>query len=68
MAKKTTKNEMVTIVCGGQIERMTRQEGINKYYECMLCCEGSEGERYKSIYCQLMEGKTVCDDRLGFYM
>jgi hypothetical protein len=63
--KKFTKkqlNEKVKVTCYRQTETMTRQEAINEYYEGMLCCEGSEGERYTKIYFQLMEGLTEVSD------
>lgn len=59
--KKELKQE-VTVTCYGQTETMTREEAIDEYYEGMMCCEGSEGERYKSIYCQLMNGDTNVSD------
>lgn len=63
-AKLTAKqmNERVTIICYGQTETMTRRKAIDKYFEGMMCCEGSEAERYQNIYCQLMQGmKSVSD-------
>lgn len=54
--------EQVTVTCYRQKETMTREEAIDKYYEGMMCCEGSEGERYQTIYCQLMEGLTNVSD------
>lgn len=54
--------EQVTVTCYRQKETMTREQAIDKYYEGMMCCEGSEGERYKTIYCQLMEGLTNVSD------
>ncbi len=35
---------------------MSREEAIDKYYEAMIYCDGSEAERYQTIYCQLMDG------------
>ena len=55
--KKQLK-EQVNVTCYNKKETMTREDAINKYYEGMMCCEGSEGERYRTIYCQLMEGLT----------
>lgn len=43
--KQLTKKQMqdfVTIVCYGQPEIMRRDEAIAKYYDGMMCCEGSE--------------------------
>ena len=50
------------MTCYRQKETMTRKEAIDKYYEGMMCCEGGEGERYQTIYCQLMEGLTNVSD------
>ena len=52
----------VRVTCYRKTETMTRGEAIDEYYEAMLCCEGSEGERYTTIYCQLMEGLTEVSD------
>ncbi|MCR5066334.1 MAG: hypothetical protein K6A67_11300 [Bacteroidales bacterium] len=54
--------EKVTVTCYRKKETMTRSEAIDKYYEGMLCCDGSEAERYTTIYCQLMEGYTDVSD------
>ena len=54
--------EQVTVTCYRQKQKMTREEAIDMYYEGMLCCEGSEGERYQTIYCQLMEGLPNVSD------
>jgi len=52
----------VTVTCYGKKETMTRKEALDKYYEGMMCCEGSERDRYVTVYCQLMEGLTDVDD------
>lgn len=65
MIPKLTKKqlaEQVKILCYNKWETMTRKEGIEKYYEAMICCEGSEAERYTNIYCQLIEGAKVAYD------
>lgn len=53
---------IVTIFCYGQVEQMKRDVAINKYYNAMVCSDGSEKERYCNIYTQLVEGKNVCKD------
>ena len=58
--------ERVKVICYGQMERMTRKEAIDKYFEGMTVCEGSEAERYKNIYCQLMLGYKTVSDKLNF--
>ena len=60
MARK--RLNIVTILCYGEIETMERKKAIEKYYQAMVCCEGSEKERYCNIYSQLVEGKNVCKD------
>ena len=52
------------IYCYGRLERMTRKEAIDKYFEGMMECDGSEAERYKRIYCQLMLGSKKVTDQL----
>ena len=61
MARKN--NDIVTIKCYGQEEKMTRKAAIAKYQEGMAVCEGSEKERYTNIYLQLIEGNMVCTDK-----
>jgi len=60
---KKQLQEKVKVTCYNKTETMTRGEAIDKFYEGMLCCEGSEGERYTSIYCQLLEGCKNVSDR-----
>lgn len=65
--KNFTKKELkqkVKIICYRQMEIMTREEAINKYEEGMMCCEGSERDRYTNIYCQLISGMKTCSDEL----
>jgi hypothetical protein len=59
---KKQLQEEVKVTCYRQTETMTRGEAIREYYEAMLYCEGSEGERYTNIYLQLMEGLTEVSD------
>jgi len=59
---KRELNQIVTVTCYGKTEPMTREKAIDEFYTGMMCCEGSEGERYKSIYCQLMNGDTNVSD------
>jgi hypothetical protein len=54
--------EQVTVTCYGRKETMTREQAIDKYFDGMQCCEGSERDRYVAIYCQLMEGLTEVSD------
>lgn len=59
---KKQLNETVTITCYRQTEQMKRHEAIDFYLEGMMCCEGSEAERYATIYGQLMQGLKNCSD------
>lgn len=54
--------DIVTIHCYNQVEKMTRKEAIAKYLEGMRECEGSERERYTNIYFDLIDGKMECFD------
>lgn len=57
-------NEKVQVTCYRKTKTMTRKQAIKEFYEGMLCCEGSEGERYTTIYLQLMEGLTNVTDEI----
>ena len=54
--------DIVTIICYGKTEQLEREKAIEKYYEAMMYCEGSEKERYTNIYMDLMNGLDVCKD------
>lgn len=41
---------------------LDKDKAIKEYHEAMLCCEGSEGERYKNTYACLEAGDTIVDD------
>ena len=54
---------MVTVICYGKEEKWdSRKEAINYYEEGILCCEGSERDRYTNVYLDLIAGKDVCTD------
>lgn len=61
---KLNMNELVKVTCYRKTETMTRRQAIKEFYEGMMCCEGSEGERYTTIYWQLMEGRKNVTDEL----
>lgn len=65
--KPSTLNERVVVKCYNDAEEMTRKDALNFYYDCMKNSEGAEHERYESIFCQLLEGKTTCSDRLAIW-
>lgn len=54
--------ERVSVTCYNKTETTTRQKALNKYYEGMRCCEGSERERYETIFFQLMDGEMEASD------
>ena len=60
--KQLTKKqlaEQVTVTCYGRKETMTREQAIDKYFEGVCYCDGSERERYTNIYVKLMKGETA---------
>ena len=64
--KKSADKDMVTIICYRQEETMPRKKAIRKYFTGMMCCEGSERERYTNIYQQLVMGYKVCNDEIEY--
>lgn len=60
-------NETVSVTCYNQTQKMTRREALEKFYEGMKFSEGSEHERYETLFFQLLEGLTECDDSVPFY-
>lgn len=68
MATKTngkwpSLDDEVNVTCYNRTEKMKRRDAINMYFEGMMCCDGSERERYTNIYQMLMLGyMDVCDE------
>lgn len=59
------KSSVVYVECGGKIEIWkTRAKAMKFYLEGMICCDGSERDRYADIYCQLTDKrcKFASDD------
>ena len=56
------KDDIVTITCYGKTEKVSRKDALAFYLEAMMNSEGSEQDRYTTIYCQLKEGRKVCSD------
>ena len=53
----------VTTVCYGEKKVWdSRKEAMDFFYEGMLCCEGSERDRYTNIYCKLADGARYATD------
>ena len=54
---------MIQIVCYNEVERWHRRSNARKfYYEGVMCCEGSERDRYVEILRQLDAGLDVITD------
>ena len=56
------KSDIVTVTCYGRTETMTRGKAMAKYLEGMMCCGGSEQERYATIYYRLAAGLVNVND------
>lgn len=54
-----------TITCYGKTKEYPesqRKKMIKEFETAMLCCDGSEAERYRNIYGDLVAGKKECMD------
>ena len=60
-------NEKVTITCYREKSTMRRRDALDLYLEGMRCSEGSEHERYETIFFQLMAGRMECSDETPLY-
>lgn len=56
--------DVVKVTCYGKTEVMERKDALKEFYEGMMCCGGSEKERYMNIYCQLVEGLNEVYDEI----
>lgn len=63
-SRKASLDDEVSIICYNETKPMIRRDAIAFYFEGMMCCEGSERERYTNIYQQLMLGWMECDDSI----
>ena len=63
---KVKDQDIVTVTCYGNTERMTRTQAMKKYFDGMLCSEGAEHERYENIYFQLVRGLMEVSDQDNF--
>lgn len=64
---ETKLNEQVTTTCYGRERKHTRREALEFYYEGMLNSEGSEHERYETIFFQLLQGRMTASDQIPMY-
>ena len=55
-------SDMVKVVCYGSAKMCERQKAIDEFTTAILCCEGSERDRYCQILSQLRSGKKVATD------
>ena len=60
------KVDIVVVTCYNQQEVMERGLAVQKYLDCLLHSEGSEHERYETIYFQLVSGRKECSDMIDF--
>lgn len=59
---KEEKKDMVKVVCYGTAKMYERQKAIDEFTTAILCCEGSERDRYCRILSGLRSGlKEVTD-------
>jgi hypothetical protein len=56
----------VTITCYNKTRKLTRRSALKYFMQGMQCSDGSEHDRYETIFFQLLEGNMVCSDRLTF--
>lgn len=59
---KKKKDSVVTICYGRRQVWKSRREAMNHFLEGMMCSEGSEQQRYATIYAKLVAGETECSD------
>lgn len=67
MARAKIKcSDLVEVTCYGQKETMERSAATAFYLEGMRCSEGSEHERYETIFFQLAQGAKVASDQIDW--
>ena len=60
-------NEQVTTICYGNKTKRTRRAALEFYYIAMKNSEGSEHERYETIFFQLLEGRMTASDEIPMW-
>ncbi len=58
---------VVTICYGKREEWPTRKQAEDEFLEAIMGTEGSEMERYTTVYAKLKMGCKVCSDEVGKY-
>lgn len=61
---KCNMDDIVTVTCYRRTKRMKRKKALEFYYEGMRCSEGSEHDRYETIFFQLAEGAMEASDEI----
>ena len=61
--KSGMANTSVEVICYGKSKIWSnRKDAIAFYHQGILECDGSERDRYLSVYMDLIFGKAVCTD------
>lgn len=62
--RKAMNDDVIIVCCLGMRQHfVNRSEAIQRFYNAMENCNNSlEYDSYSKIFCQLMEGKTYCND------
>lgn len=55
-------NSVITICYNKKKKWSNRQDAIDFFYDGMMSTEGSESDRYKKIYSELISGEKLCTD------
>ena len=57
-------DDVIIVYCLGMKQHFkSRSEAIQRFYNAMENCNNKvEYDSYSKIFCQLMEGKTYCND------
>ena len=56
------KKDIVTVLCYNKEKQYTRAEALKEFREGMIYCDGSERDRYTSVYLGLEAGLSYVDD------
>lgn len=63
---KVNMMDMVKITCYRKTKTMRRDKAMDFYLDCMYNSDGSEHERYETIYFQLKDGAMTASDEEDF--
>ncbi len=62
MAYPNKLDEIVYVTCYRKRKQYTRRKALKFFYEAIQGSDGSERERYETIFFQLLEGCIECSD------